>query len=40
MLDYVRNDVEAKRIVTIILDEKNELILIPRNFIKLNYIII
>jgi hypothetical protein len=40
MIDYIRNDVEIKRIVIITLDNKNELVRILRNFIKLNYIII
>jgi hypothetical protein len=40
MIDYVRNDIEIKRIVIIIFDNKNKLILILRNFIKLNYTII
>jgi hypothetical protein len=40
MINYIRNDVEIRRIVTITLDNKNKLILIPRNLIKLDYIII
>jgi hypothetical protein len=40
MIDYVRNDVGVRRIVTITFDEENELILISRNFIKFGYIII
>jgi hypothetical protein len=39
IINYVRNDIEIRRIATITFDE-NELILISRNFIKFNYIII
>jgi hypothetical protein len=40
MINYVCNDVEIRRIIIIIFDEKNKLILISRNLIKFDYIII